>query len=161
MKLAVLADTHLRAGIVTLSQPVRAALETSDAILHAGDVVSLAALADLRALAPLHAVLGNNDDELRGILPEVLELELAGVRVAMVHDSGPSRGRAARLARRFPEAQVVVFGHSHIPMDERGIGGQLMFNPGSPTQRRAQPRATFGVLRLEAGEVVERALLPA
>lgn len=160
MRLTVLADTHLRAGIATLSHRVHAALEASDAILHAGDVVSLAALADLRALKPVYAVLGNNDRELRGVLPEVLRLELAGVCLAMAHDSGPSRGRAGRLARRFPEAQVVVFGHSHVPMDEYGLGGQLLFNPGSPTQRRAQPQATFGLLRLEGGEVVEHAVLP-
>lgn len=161
MRLAVVADTHLRGGIESLSQPLLDALARSDAVLHAGDVVSRAALDGLRSLAPVHAVLGNNDTALQGVLPEVLELELAGVRVAMVHDSGPTRGRAARMARRFPEARLVVFGHSHIPVNETGANGQLLFNPGSPTQRRSQPRTTFGLLRFERGRVVERAVLPA
>lgn len=161
MRLAVIADTHLVGGIETLSQPVLGAVRRSDAVLHAGDVVSLAALDGLRALRPVHGVLGNNDAELHGVLPEVLEVELAGVRVAMVHDSGQRRGRPGRMARRFPAAQVVVFGHSHIPVNEAGVGDQLLFNPGSPTQRRSQPRTTFGLLRLERGKVVERILLPA
>lgn len=156
-----MADTHLRGGIETLSQPVLDALAGSDAILHAGDVVSHAALDGLCALGPVHAVLGNNDGALEGLLPEVRELELAGVRVAMVHDSGTSRGRAARMARWFPGAHVVVFGHSHIPVSEIGANGQVLFNPGSPTLRRSQPRTTFGLLRLEEGQVVERTVLPA
>jgi uncharacterized protein len=161
VRLAVVADTHLRGGIETLSQPVLDTLRRSDAILHAGDVVSLAALEGFRSLAPLHAVLGNNDQELHGVLAEALELELGGVRIAMVHDSGPSRGRPARMARRFPDAQVVVFGHSHVPANEMGVGEQVLFNPGSPTQRRAQPRATFGIVRVEAGAIVERTIVPA
>lgn len=160
MRLAVLADTHLRAGVEGLPGSVLEALRGCDGILHAGDLVSGAVLGGLRALGPVHAVLGNNDHELRGVLPEALEVVLAGVPLAMVHDSGPARGRPGRMARRFPGARIVVFGHSHVPVDEVGLGGQLLFNPGSPTQRRSQPVATFGILRLEAGEVVERAILP-
>lgn len=160
MKLAVIADTHLRAGIDGLPPAVLDTLARSDAILHAGDVVSRVALDGFRSLGTVHAVLGNNDHELGGLLPTSLELELAGVRIAMVHDSGPTRGRPGRMARMFPAARVVVFGHSHVPVTEIGVGGQLLFNPGSPTQRRSQPARTYGVLRVRGGEVVERVVLP-
>jgi putative phosphoesterase len=122
-------------------------------ILHAGDLVTGDLLDELSGFAPVHAVLGNNDCELVGLLPEQHELMLGGVRVAMVHDSGPRAGRARRLARRFPEAGVVVFGHSHEPYNERGVGEQVLFNPGSPTQRRRQPRHTIGTLDLVDGLV--------
>jgi len=122
-------------------------------LLHAGDIVSALVLEQLGQLAQLHAVLGNNDVELVGVLPPVRCLELAGVRLAMVHDSGPSRGRSERLSRRFADADVVVFGHSHVPLEERSPSGQLQFNPGSPTQRRAQPAHSYGVLEID-GQVV-------
>jgi predicted phosphodiesterase len=93
-------------------------------------------------------------------LPHTLVVELAGVRVGMIHDSGPWRGRAARLWRRFPDADVVVFGHSHAPVAEDGEGGQLLFNPGSPTQRRAQPVCTFGELYLAGGAVIGHRIIP-
>jgi putative phosphoesterase len=98
-------------------------------------------------------VLGNNDAALTGTLPETVELELEGVRVAMIHDSGARKGRETRLRRRFPSADVVVFGHSHIPWNGEGADGQLLFNPGSPTQRRRQPHCTFGILDFERGVV--------
>ncbi|HTW98151.1 MAG TPA: metallophosphoesterase family protein [Acidimicrobiales bacterium] len=154
----VVADTHLRSGLGNLPAPLVDALGSCDAVLHAGDVVSLAALEELRHLATMHAVLGNNDHELAGLLPDELEIELGGVRLAMLHDSGASAGRAARLARRYPAAQLVVFGHSHIPLDLEGMDGQRLFNPGSPTQRRAQPHATFGRLRLEGGRIVAHSI---
>ena len=103
-------------------------------------------------------MLGNNDHDLVGVLPEQLTVELAGVRIGLLHDSGPSAGRAARMARRFPDAHLVVFGHSHIPVNEPGLGGQVLFNPGSPTLRRTQPNRTFGRLRLIGGVVRDRAV---
>lgn len=153
MEVVVLADTHLRAGLQGLPPPAYAALTGADLVLHAGDVVSPRALAELEALAPTRAVLGNNDHELAGTLPAELEIELGGIRVAMIHDSGPRPGRAGRLQRRFPGAQLVIFGHSHIPCDEPGLGGQRLFNPGSPTQRRRQPRPSIGRLRIAGGRV--------
>jgi predicted phosphodiesterase len=102
-------------------------------------------------------VLGNNDMALR--LPERLEVDLAGVRVAVVHDSGPRAGRAGRLRRWFPEADVVVFGHSHLPWDETDAGGQRHLNPGSPTERRRAPTRTAGLLRIDDGAVTDYQLL--
>ena len=155
MKVVVLADTHIRrGGSRRLPDAVYGALEGAGAVLHAGDIVVPEVLADLAEHAPVTAVLGNNDTDpgLRH-LPESVLVELGGVRVGMVHDSGPSKGRAGRLHRRFPHAAVVVFGHSHIPINETGVGGQLLFNPGSATERRRQPTHTFGVLHLEGGRV--------
>lgn len=160
MNVVVLADTHLRGGLDRLPGPLLEALAAADVILHAGDVVSVTALTELRRLGPVHAVLGNNDHELAGLLPEELRLDLGGVEVAMVHDSGPTKGRPGRLARRFPGAQLVVFGHSHVPVDEVGLDGQVLLNPGSPTQRRSQPVPTFGRLRLVGGRIAERSIEP-
>jgi hypothetical protein len=154
MRVVVLADTHLTPGSRRrLPRPATALLEEADVVLHAGDIVTGDLLEELSAFAPVHAVLGNNDHDLRGLLPEVVELELGGVAVAMVHDSGPSSGRARRLHRRFPSAGLVVFGHSHIPQLVDGVDGQRLCNPGSPTQRRSQPHHTVAVLDLEDGAV--------
>lgn len=155
MRVVVLADTHMRRDWDrSLPAPAQELLAGADAILHAGDVIEGWVLDELAALAPVHAVLGNNDTELVGSLPETLELELAGVRIGMIHDSGPAAGRARRLHARFPDRDVVVFGHSHIPWNEPGVDGQLLFNPGSPTERRRQPQRTVGVLELAAGRVL-------
>lgn len=152
----VLADTHLTAErLDRLPRQVWDAAGEADVVLHAGDVVSQALLDHLATRAPVHAVCGNNDHDLAGHLPERLELELGGVRVAMVHDSGARAGRPGRLRRWFPDAAVVVFGHSHQPVAERVEGGPLLLNPGSPTQRRREPHATFALLDLDAGRVLD------
>ncbi len=154
MRVVAIADTHLRPGSARrLPAGAMAHLAEADAILHAGDIVTGDLLEELSGLAPVHAVLGNNDVDLRGHLPEVLELELGGVPVAMVHDGGASVGRPARLRRRFPGAALVVFGHSHIPMLVDGVDGQRLCNPGSPTQRRRQPHHTIAVLELGGGAI--------
>jgi uncharacterized protein len=154
MRVVVLADTHIRDSSSTvLPDRVWEEVRGADVVLHAGDVVGASLLDELRAAAPLHAVLGNNDTSLVGILPDTVELDLEGARVGIVHDSGPRAGREARLHRRFPSAQVVVFGHSHIPWNAAGVRGQLLFNPGSPTQRRGQPHRTFGLLEIDDGSV--------
>lgn len=157
VRAVVLSDTHLRDdGARRLPDPVYAALLDADVVLHCGDLVERGLLDELSTYAPVHAVLGNNDVTLRGALPERLLVELAGVRVGMVHDSGPTKGRAARVRRMFPDCDVVLFGHSHAPVDEEGVDGQRLFNPGSPTQRRRQPHPSFGVLDLDRGEIVGR-----
>lgn len=155
----VLADTHIRRGSARrLPDAAYSRLERADLILHAGDVVVGEVLDELRGFAPVHAVLGNNDHELVGLLPEVRVDDVDGVRIGMIHDSGAATGRAGRMRRRFPDADVVVFGHSHIPWDEAGVDGQLLFNPGSATERRAQPQHTMGVLVVEDGRVVSHTI---
>jgi predicted phosphodiesterase len=91
--------------------------------------------------------------------PETLELTLGGLSIAMIHDSGPKTGRPARLKRMFPAAHLVVFGHSHIPWDE-SHDGQRSFNPGSPTDKRRQPRGTMGELTIEDGRLVSARIFP-
>ena len=131
-------------------------LVAADVIVHAGDVVDEAVLTMLAEHAPLHAVLGNNDHGMR--LPERLEFEVDGCRVAAVHDSGPSKGRAERLRRWFPTADLVVFGHSHLPWHETVVADdghvQHHVNPGSAIQRRMAPHRTVAVVELDAGQVV-------
>lgn len=156
MLVVLLADTHVPDGVAhrRLPDAVLAAAERADLVLHAGDVTGPTLLAELREVAPTVAVLGNNDHALVGELPERTELDLDGVRVAMVHDSGASTRRGERLRGWFPTADLVVFGHSHLPEDELGPGGQRRFNPGSPTQRRRAPWRSFGELRIAGGRIV-------
>ncbi|CAN5719659.1 YfcE family phosphodiesterase [soil metagenome] len=127
-------------------------LEAADLILHAGDLMDPKLLDTLAAYAPVKAVRGNLDPP-DARLPETLKLELDGLPIAMIHDSGPKKGRRNRMRRRFPEACVVVFGHSHIPWleDENGL---LLLNPGSPTDKRRQPDYTFALLRVENGSPI-------
>jgi hypothetical protein len=162
----VLADTHLHSrplgaekGMGRLPASAWPHLRQADVILHAGDVLDEGILSELRQLAPVHAVLGNNDTSLVGILPVTRLVELEGVRIGMIHDSGPAAGRARRLRRRFPDADVVVFGHSHAPINEEGEDEQLLFNPGSPTQRRAQPVHSIGELRIARGKVAKHRII--
>jgi len=153
----VLADTHIRrTGVRRLPDAAYEHLDRADLILHAGDILVGEVLDELGGFAPVHAVLGNNDAELVGVLPEIRSVEVDGVSIAMIHDSGPSAGRAGRMRRRFPEADVVVFGHSHVPWDDAGVDGPLLFNPGSPTDRRSQPNHTLGTLDIDGGRVVSR-----
>lgn len=148
-----MADTHIRAGRARrLPDQVYRLLEDVDAVLHAGDIIEPGLLHELEAFAPTFAVLGNNDvAELSGILPDTTEHDFAGTRIAMIHDSGPTKGRAARMRARFPEADIVVYGHSHVPFDGDGLDGQRLFNPGSPTERRTQPHHTIGVIDIGGG----------
>jgi len=156
MRVVVLADTHLRrGGHRRLPDGVYDELERADAILHAGDILVSDLLDELGGFAPTYAVLGNNDEPaLAGRLPETRVEELGGVRIGMIHDSGPSQGREARLRRRFPTCELVVYGHSHIPFDGPGLDGQRLFNPGSPTERRSQPHHTIGLLELDGGRIL-------
>lgn len=154
MRVALIADTHLSGG---RPLPPRCAEVAAgcEAVIHAGDFSDAAALSAVRDLGPLHAVHGNVDTpEVRAALPETATVTLGGVSFAIVHDSGPSGGRLERLRGQFPEADVVVFGHSHMPLHERGsnsAGAFQIFNPGSPTQRRRAPRHTMGIAAISDG----------
>ena len=165
LRVVVIADTHLKRAWPNRRLPASAVdvLAAADVVLHAGDITQaehLDLIAEIAGGVPVHAVLGNNDPELVEQLPETLEVTLAGVRVAMVHDSGPTRGRERRLHERFPDADVVVFGHSHVPWNGVGVDGQVLFNPGSPTERRQQPVRTIGVLDLAGGRVTDARIVP-
>ncbi|MDQ1730637.1 MAG: uncharacterized protein QOK10_796 [Pseudonocardiales bacterium] len=161
MKVLALSDTHAPRRWKACPPVLEKYLADADVILHAGDVCTPDVLQELSRWAPVHAVLGNNDgaDVAAWGAPEILKIELAGLSVAMIHDSGPSAGRAVRLRRRFPEAGLVVFGHSHIPLSETH-DGQRIFNPGSPTDPRRQPRGTIGLLEIRAGRLVECRIVP-
>lgn len=158
----VLADTHVREGGRSMPAAALPWLERADAILHAGDVVERWLLEDLAALAPVHAVLGNNDHGLD--LPTHLGVVIDGVRFGLVHDSGPAAGRSARLARWFPQADVVVFGHSHLPWDETATlpdgRAQRHLNPGSATWKRRAPHHTLLTLTLASGTLTQATLVP-
>ncbi|MGE5286142.1 MAG: metallophosphoesterase family protein [Micromonosporaceae bacterium] len=164
MRVVALADTH--APRRWKSCPPRAAefLRDADLILHAGDVCTAQVLDELAGYAQVRVVRGNNDgpDVAAWGAPEAAELDIEGLRVAMIHDSGPAAGRIARMRRRFPDADLVVFGHSHIPLDESepAQDGFRIFNPGSPTDRRRQPRGTIGLLKIERGRLAEARIVP-
>ena len=133
-------------------------LREADLILHAGDVCTAPVLEELAQYAPVTAVAGNNDgpDVAAWGAAETAVVDVDGLPVAMIHDSGPAVGRLARMRARFPSAGLVVFGHSHIPLDvASGGGGLRIFNPGSPTDRRRQPHGTIGVLDVADGRVAE------
>jgi putative phosphoesterase len=149
-RIVVLADTHVRRGS-SRRLPDRAyeLVDGADAVWHAGDVLVPELLHELEGFAPVTAVLGNNDHELFGELPERIEATVEDVRIAMVHDSGATRGRARRMRRWFPDADLVVFGHSHTPVDEEGEGGQWLLNPGSATERRRAPTHTAAVVDVD------------
>jgi putative phosphoesterase len=154
--IAVLADTHMPKGGRVLPERCVELLRGADATFHAGDFFAVETLREVNAICPgpIHAVYGNVDEaELRGLLPETLEVDIDGARVAMIHDAGPSKGRVGRMRRRFPDADAVIFGHSHLPLHEEEDGFQI-FNPGSPTERRRAPRRSMGILRVESGRPV-------
>jgi putative phosphoesterase len=157
----VLSDTHAPRRWRQCPPTVASYLRDADVILHAGDVCTASVLAELSEYAPVRAVLGNNDgrDVADWGAPERLEFQLAGLAVAMVHDSGPAAGRLARLRRQFPAAQLVIFGHSHIPFDDSG-GGLRIFNPGSPTDRRRQAHGTIGLLDIQEGSLTGARIVP-
>jgi uncharacterized protein len=154
MRVVVLSDTHAPRRWKSCPAAVAGWLRQADMILHAGDVCTAAVLRELADYAPVHAVLGNNDgpDVADWGAPVALQIELAGLTVAMIHDSGPAAGRLRRMRRAFPAVDLVVFGHSHIPLDDSGSDLRI-FNPGSPTDRRRQPHGTLGVLDIADGGV--------
>jgi putative phosphoesterase len=155
VELAIISDTHLPRGTRALPAACVARLRGADAILHAGDFTAVSVLRELEALGPpVHAVHGNVDGpDLRALLPAVRVVDAGGARVAMIHDAGPASGRLGRMRRRFPDADAVVFGHSHLPLHEAADDGFAIFNPGSPTERRRAPAHTMGMASVEAGKL--------
>ena len=145
MRLAIISDTHLPRGSRAIPAACVERLRAADAILHAGDFIDGDVLNELATLGPdFYGVHGNVDrPHVVAALPERRIVELDGVRIGMIHNAGPAAGRLARMRTAFPGCDAVVFGHSHIPLHETGDGFQI-FNPGSPTDRRRQPRHTMG-----------------
>jgi putative phosphoesterase len=153
--IAAISDTHLPRGRRRVPDACVERLAQADLILHAGDFSTVEVLRDIEAIGPpVKAVHGNVDcAELRARLPEALEIRTPeGARIALLHDAGPRTRRLERMRARFPEADAVVFGHSHIPLHEERDGFQI-FNPGSPTDRRRQPKHTMGIAHTEGGRL--------
>ena len=152
-RVAVVSDTHLPRRLRSLPARLIRECEAADRILHAGDFVRHSVLAELQAYGPVDAVLGNCDDvDLASMLPEQRVVEIDGVRIGMIHDSGLSAGRAARLAARFPDCHVAIFGHSHQPLLEQA-DGLLLLNPGSAIERRQAPVCTMALLDIGEGRL--------
>jgi uncharacterized protein len=150
VRVVVLSDTHGPRRWKSCPPPVAAHLRTADLIVHAGDVCTADVLDELAQFAPVTAV----------VATPTAALEVDGYPVAVIHDSGASAGRLARLRRAFPGARLVVFGHSHIPLDEAADDGFRIFNPGSPTDRRRMPEATIGLLDIADGELRAATIIP-
>lgn len=156
MRVVVVSDTHAPRFWKVCPPAVAAQLAGADLILHAGDVCTPGVLDELSAFAPVRVVLGNNDgpEVAAWGADETLELELDGLRVGMIHDAGPKDGRLARMHRRFPTADLVIFGHSHIPLDAADDRLRIL-NPGSPTDKRRQPHRTLAELIITDGRLAE------
>lgn len=154
MLLTILSDTHVSSAKRSRARDLPAivwdSIRESDGVIHAGDVVDQYLLTAIGKITPVHAVLGNNDHGLT--LPPSLELEFEEIRLAVVHEAGPRKGRPERLKRQFPLAQVVVYGHSHIP-DCQTFEDLLIINPGSCTDRRREPKFSFGRLAIEGSSI--------
>ncbi|MGV9556885.1 metallophosphoesterase family protein [Streptomyces sp. NPDC003401] len=157
MRLLLTSDTHLPRRAKVLPAPLLDAIARADVVVHAGDWVDTDTLDLLeRRSRRLIGVYGNNDGPaLRARLPETAHADLGGLRLAVVHETGPARGRETRCAARFPDTDVLVFGHSHIPWDTTAPGGLRLLNPGSPTDRRRQPHCTYLTATVDAGRLTD------
>lgn len=161
-RLLLISDTHLPKRARELSAQVWRAIEEADVVVHAGDWVEAALLDELEQRSHrLIGVWGNNDGaELRARLPEVARATVAGVRIAVVHETGQAAGRESRCAALFPDTDLLVFGHSHIPWDTTAPGGLRLLNPGSPTDRRRQSECTMMTATADAGMLRDVRLIP-
>ncbi|MEO8282850.1 MAG: metallophosphoesterase [Pseudarthrobacter sp.] len=153
LRLLLISDTHVPKRARELPAQVWAAVESADVVIHAGDWVSAELLDGFeRRSRRLVAVYGNNDGpELRRRLPETMRVLLEGVRFAVVHETGPAKGRNERAEALFPDSDVLVFGHSHIPWETTSPRGLRLLNPGSPTDRRRQPVCTYMTAIVDSG----------
>ncbi|MCR2809732.1 MULTISPECIES: metallophosphoesterase family protein [unclassified Microbacterium] len=155
-RLLLVSDTHIPGRARALPAPVRAAADAADLVIHAGDWVAASVLDDLSQHAEVLGVYGNNDGpDVRARLPEVARRDIEGVRFAVIHETGDAVRRHARTDAAFPDADVLVFGHSHIPWDTQTPGGLRLLNPGSPTDRRRQPRCTMMTALVEDARIRE------
>jgi len=154
-RLLIMSDTHVPVRAKTLPDRLWEAVDTCDLVVHAGDWMDPGLLDALVERAPeVVGVWGNNDGpELRARLPEVARFEAGGLRFAVTHETGAAQGRERRMAARFPDTDVLVFGHSHIPWDSRADTGLRLLNPGSPTDRRRQPTHTWLTATAADGEL--------
>ncbi|MBM2618199.1 metallophosphoesterase [Actinoplanes sp. LDG1-06] len=161
MRLVLTSDTHLPKRARDLPPRLWADIDTADVVIHAGDWVDEATLDAFEERASrLIACYGNNDGAgLRSRLPEIAYADLAGLRFAVVHETGQSTGRTERCAARFPEVDVLVFGHSHIPWDTTAANGLRLLNPGSPTDRRRQPHCTYQTAEIHDGTLTDVRLI--
>ncbi|WP_159943429.1 MULTISPECIES: metallophosphoesterase [unclassified Nocardiopsis] len=155
MRVLLISDTHIPRRARDLPDQVWREVDRADAVIHAGDWCDADSLDRLQGRAArLIGVHGNNDGpELRARLPETARATLEGVRIAVVHETGPARGREHRCAQRFPDHDVLVFGHSHIPWDTTAPTGLRLLNPGSPTDRRRQPHHTYMTVQVQDGHL--------
>jgi len=161
-RLLLLADTHVPKRARALPDRVWRAVDDADVVIHAGDWVDVALLDELEARASsVIGVWGNNDGpDLRSRLPEVARVAVEGIRIAVVHETGPAAGREARCDAAYPDTDLLVFGHSHIPWDTVTPNGLRLLNPGSPTDRRRQPVATMMTAVADAGRLTALAVVP-
>lgn len=157
MRLLLISDTHVPNRARDMPAAVWDAVEEADVVLHAGDWMALDLLDRLQDRTPfLVACWGNNDgDELRARLPERADANLGGLRFTVTHEAGVSAGRDERMARLYPDTDVLVFGHSHIPWDATASTGLRLLNPGSPTDRRRQPFCTYMTASVDDGVLTD------
>lgn len=159
-RLLLISDTHVPDRARGLPDALRLAADAADLIVHAGDWTTASVLDDLSQHGPLLAVYGNNDGpDLRARLPEIARREIEGVRFAVIHETGDAKRRHARADASFPDTDVLVFGHSHIPWDTVTPGGLRLLNPGSPTDRRRQPHRTMMTLSVDDAQVSDVVLV--
>lgn len=160
-RLLLISDTHIPGRARRLPAAVLREADAADLVIHAGDWVAASVLDELEQHAPVLGVFGNNDGAaLRARLPEIAESTIEGVRLAVIHETGPAQRREMRMDAAFPGIDVLVFGHSHIPWDTTTPRGMRLLNPGSPTDRRRQPVHTMMTALIDDGALRDVQLLP-